>query len=180
MGGETKTVVKNDCVCELERTDRVSISLKAKREAYISHYTTPSVTIEHIHTGSNKAREYAVSYGGGDGIDLEFKVTINGKKINVTYTTYTPDYARESYDPFNEGVSYSHAIEACNVSYLKNKAIVRPNNLGSFENMLVDNLDLVNLFVISPKGILFNNQIFIGFAQDGSLMTPINKNLKRD
>jgi hypothetical protein len=166
--------------CELERTETVRMSLKSDKEIHLSQYHYPSVRICHSRKGDGKTREYELEYMSGNLANLDLKVKIDGKEIRVDYRTYAPDWNRECYDPFNEGVSLSAVVYAPDIERREGKVTVRPNNLGSFRNIYAD-VDLVNLFVISTKGILFNNSTFVQFAGDGSLMKPVtlNKSLKR-
>jgi hypothetical protein len=184
MGGEIKTVVKNDFVYEMERSEEVSIFLSSGKGKDAEKFDAPWVRIEHSRKGTEVPGEYCVTYRDGKRSSrLEFEVSIKDGKVTVNSKVYIPskeEYAMAQYDPFHEGVSLPESIQPCYTRRNGNEVIIRPDSVGSFENYRFPDLNLDNLFIISPKGILFNNQIFVGFAQDGSLMAPINKNLKRD
>ena len=183
MRCETRPVAKNRYACELERTEKVSIFLSPSKTKEAEKFEAPWVRIEHSRKGNEIPGEYCVTYRDGrKSSRLEFEISINDGKVSVNSKEYSPseeEYARARYDPFNEGVSLPESIAPCHIHHNGNEATVRPDQVGSFENYKFPGLDLEKLFVISPKGILFNNEIFVGFAQDGSLAAPISKKLKR-
>ena len=184
MEKEKKNSVQSGCVCELEREKRESVSIKLKpdREICLSQCAAPSVYIEHRCEGGENSRKYDVVYNNGDHALLNFEVSFKGGKIAIDYKTHFPsteDYERNRYDPFHEGVTMLNVTYPPNISYNGNEAIVRPNDLGALGSIFAE-VDLVNLFSISQRGILFNNQIFVPFARDGSLMAPVDKKLRRE